>query len=133
MRLKVITPTRTLTDTEVDEVVLPGILGELGVLPGHAPLLTSLGIGELAYHKGLRYNYMAIAGGYAEILPDRVIVLADIGEKASEIDVSKAEQDLIAAEKAAKVASGKELVKAQAKMLKAITRLKVAKRVSQGS
>ena len=92
LTLEVVTPDRRVLTETVDEIVLPGRLGYLGVLPGHAPLLTSLAVGELSYRKGAEWRYVAIAWGFTEILPDRVIVLAEIAEKAEEIDVERARQ-----------------------------------------
>lgn len=90
LTLEIVTPERRILTDTVDEVVLPGKMGSLGVLPGHAPLLTSLGVGELEYRKGSAKRYLAIAGGFAEVLPTRVIVLADTAEKAEEIDLDRA-------------------------------------------
>src|ERR1043165_1298019 len=87
--LEIVTPDRSLIREEIDEVVLPGSDGELGVLPGHTPLLTSLKVGELWYRQGQERHYLAIAFGFAEVLPDRVTVLADVGERAQEIDVHR--------------------------------------------
>src|SRR5437868_12121441 len=89
--LEIVTPDRALIREEVDEVVVPGSEGELGVLPGHTPLLSSLKIGELWYRQGQEKHYLAIAFGFVEVLPDRVTVLADVGERAQEIDVQRAE------------------------------------------
>jgi F-type H+-transporting ATPase subunit epsilon len=92
LALEVVTPDRSLLREEVDEVVVPGTEGELGVLPGHTPLLSSLKIGELWYRQGSERHYLAIAFGFVEVLPDRVTVLADVGERAREIDVQRAER-----------------------------------------
>lgn len=88
--LSIITPERKVYEEEVDELVLPGSEGYLGVLPGHAPLLTSLKIGELSLRQKGKWQYAFLAWGFAEILPDRVSVLADIGELADEIDLERA-------------------------------------------
>src|SRR5437867_5771731 len=92
LTLEVVTPERRLLAETVDEVVLPGRLGYLGVLPGHAPLLTSLSVGELEYRKGSEKRYLAVAWGFAEVLPARVIVLAETAERAEEIDLERAER-----------------------------------------
>src|SRR5215212_3917560 len=92
LTLEIVTPDRALIREEVDELVVPGTEGELGVLPGHTPLLTSLKIGELWYRQGQEKHYLAIAFGFVEVLPDRVTVLADVGERAQEIDVHRAER-----------------------------------------
>jgi F-type H+-transporting ATPase subunit epsilon len=92
LTLEIVTPDRALLREEVDEVVVPGSEGELGVLPGHTPLLSSLKIGELWYRQGSEKHYLAIAFGFVEVMPNRVTVLADIGERAQEIDVQRAER-----------------------------------------
>src|SRR5512134_3582732 len=89
--LEIVTPDRAIVREEVDEVQMPGAEGYLGVLPGHTPLLTTLKVGELWYRTGQEKHYLAIAGGFAEVLPDRVTVLAQIAERAHEIDVARAE------------------------------------------
>src|ERR671935_1285976 len=91
LTLEIVTPDRALIREEVDEVVVPGAEGELGVLPGHTPLLSSLKVGELWYRQGQEKHYLAIAFGFVEVLPDRVTVLAQIAERAEDIDVTRAE------------------------------------------
>lgn len=90
IHLEVVTPEEKLVSEVVDEVVLPGSQGSLGVRPGHTPLLTTLGIGELVYRRGGAKRYVAIAWGFAEVLPDRVSVLAEIAERAEGIDRERA-------------------------------------------
>jgi F-type H+-transporting ATPase subunit epsilon len=90
LTLEVVTPERQLVREHALEVQLPGSNGYLGILPGHAPLMTELGLGELSYQKGKRLSYLTVIGGYAEVLADRVIVLAEIAEAAEEIDVNRA-------------------------------------------
>lgn len=90
IHLEVVTPEKRVVAEIVDEVVLPGSQGYLGVLPGHAPLLTDLGIGELTFRRGGRRHYVALAWGFAEILPERVTVLAEIAERAEEVDRERA-------------------------------------------
>jgi F-type H+-transporting ATPase subunit epsilon len=92
LTLEIATPTRLVVSEQVDEVVAPGIEGYFGVLPGHAPFLTTLGIGELTYRKGRDEHHMAMAGGFAEVRNDKVIVLADTAERPDEIDRARAEQ-----------------------------------------
>lgn len=92
LTLEIATPERRVLTEEVDEVVLPGRVGYLGVLPGHTPLLTSLSVGEVMYRKGSERQYLALAWGFAEVLPGRVIVLAEIAEKAEEIDIERAKE-----------------------------------------
>ena len=90
--LEIVTPERRLAAQEVDEIVLPGSEGSFGVLPGHAPLLASLGIGELVYRSGSETSRLAVSGGFVEVLPDRVSVLAHVAERGEEIDVARAEK-----------------------------------------
>ncbi|HEX2711430.1 MAG TPA: F0F1 ATP synthase subunit epsilon [Candidatus Acidoferrales bacterium] len=91
LTLQVVTPERQLlSEAHVGEVQIPGLNGYLGILPGHAPLITELGIGELSYRKGKDTYYATIIRGFAEVLPDRVAVLTEIGERAEEIDVDRA-------------------------------------------
>ena len=82
LTLEIVTPDRSLVREEVDEVVVPGSEGYLGVLPGHTPLLAMLKVGELWFRLGQEKQFLAIAGGFVEVLPDRVTVLADIAERA---------------------------------------------------
>jgi F-type H+-transporting ATPase subunit epsilon len=100
INLTVVTRDRKIVDAQVDEVILPGTDGELGILPGHTPLLASLRIGQLRYRTGATLNRLVISWGFAEVLPDRVIVLAERGVLPTEVDRATAEQERIAAEKA---------------------------------
>ncbi len=88
--LEVVTPERRLVRESVHEAQLPGLDGYLGILPGHAPLLTELGVGMLSYRKAHQISHLTAIRGFAEVLPDRVIVLAEVSERAEEIDVSRA-------------------------------------------
>jgi F-type H+-transporting ATPase subunit epsilon len=92
IELEVVTPERHVLTETVQSLELPGQEGYLGILPGHAPLITELGIGVLTYHKGAETRYLTIINGYAEVLPDRVIVLAEISERAEEINVERARE-----------------------------------------
>jgi len=89
IELQVVTPQRHVLQETVLAIEIPGKEGYLGVLPGHAPLITELGVGILAYRTASGTRYLTIVDGYAEVLPDRVIVLAEIAEKAEEIDVNR--------------------------------------------
>src|SRR6187455_604277 len=91
LTLEIVTPDRALVTEQVDEVQVPGTEGYFGVLPGHAPLLASLQVGELWYRSGQEKHYLAIAFGFVEVLPDKVTVLAQIAERAQDIDVARAE------------------------------------------
>lgn len=90
LMLQLVTPERELVRESAREVQLPGRDGYLGILPGHAPLITELGIGELSYRTTDATHYTTIISGYAEVLPDRVIVLAEVAERAEEIDLERA-------------------------------------------
>lgn len=90
IRLTVVTPERALIDTEADEVILPGLNGYLGVLPGHAPLISELATGRLSYRHGGKTESAAIAGGFVEVLDNQVRILASVAESGAEIDVSRA-------------------------------------------
>ena len=92
LTLELATPTRLLVSAEVDEVVVPGSEGYFGVLPGHAPLLATLGIGELSYRVGREEYYVAVVGGFAEVRNDKVIILADSAETPADIDRTRAER-----------------------------------------
>jgi len=135
LTLEIVTPDRSLIREEVDEVVVPASEGELGVLPGHTPLLSSLKIGELWYRRGQEKHYLAIAFGFVEVLPDRVTVLADVGERAQEIDVQRAErakqraEQLLARTPAPHLtAVDLDVERARIALLKALVRLNVATR-----
>ncbi|MGB3400494.1 MAG: F0F1 ATP synthase subunit epsilon [Candidatus Deferrimicrobiaceae bacterium] len=92
IRLELVTPQRLLVSEEVDEVIAPGYEGEFGVLPEHTQYLAILSIGVLRYRKRDETNQVALGGGFAEVTPDRVVILADVAEKAEEIDVDRARQ-----------------------------------------
>src|SRR6478735_1365298 len=90
--LQIVTPDRLLVRESVDEVEIPGIEGYFGVLPGHTPLLAALAVGEMWYRKGQEKTYLSLAYGFAEVLPERVTILAQIAERAEDIDVARAEE-----------------------------------------
>ena len=100
--LHVVTPERQLLQETVDSLQLPAKNGYLGILPGHAPLITELGYGELSFQSGKEVQYLTIMSGYAEVLADRVTVLAEVAERAEEIDVDRAR---LAKERAEKLMS----------------------------
>jgi F-type H+-transporting ATPase subunit epsilon len=128
--LEVATPARLLVSEEVDEVVAPGIEGYFGVLPGHAPFLTTLGAGELTYRQDGRQQHLAVSGGFAEVRNDKVIVLADAAERPEEIDRARAERALHQAEQTAAGQAGEEVDYAEcaAAAARARARLQVATR-----
>ena len=120
---------RLLVSEQVDEVQIPGSLGYLGVLPGHTPLLTTLEVGQLWYRQGQEKHYLSIAFGFAEIQPDRVTILAQIAEKAEEIDLARAEAAKKRAdERLAKPTTDMDFERARIAMLKSLVRLQVASR-----
>ena len=126
IRLELVTPERLLLSEEVDEVTIPGSEGYLGILPGHLPLLTTIGVGILSYRQGIQKHNFAVSGGFTEVLGDRVIVLAETVEKPQEIDVARAQ---IAKQKAEKLLHSKEQIDVEATMselMRATTRIQVA-------
>jgi F-type H+-transporting ATPase subunit epsilon len=129
--LQIVTPDRRIVQEQVDEVEVPGTEGYFGVLPGHTPMLASLGIGELWYRKGQDKTYLSIAGGFAEVLPERVTILARLAERAEEIDPERAEAARKRAEERVSAAPQSEIdyERARAALMKALTRLQVAARI----
>jgi len=127
--LDVVTPDRSLVHERVDEVQLPGADGAFGVLPGHAPLLAALQPGELWYRKGPEKQFLSIEFGVAEVLPDRVTVMATLAERPEEIDVAKVEAARRDAEQHLRQpGSIEDAERARIAMLAAIMRLRVAER-----
>lgn len=98
--LEIVTPDKLLVRERVEQVQVPGKTGELGILPGHAPLITTLTIGEISYRQGTNTHYLAVAWGFAEVLPQKVTILADTAERAEEIDVKRAQEAKARAEAA---------------------------------
>ncbi|HZN54556.1 MAG TPA: F0F1 ATP synthase subunit epsilon [Candidatus Polarisedimenticolaceae bacterium] len=132
IELEIVTPDRKVLSVQVSEIVLPGIEGYFGVLPGHAPLLTQLGVGEITYRDASGTHYLAVAEGAVEVLPDRVTILARLCESAREIDVARAREAKQRAEEAMKQAaklSDQDMVLIETSLKKALTRLHVAGRV----
>jgi F-type H+-transporting ATPase subunit epsilon len=129
LALEIVTPDRSIVSQQVDEVELPGADGYFGVLPGHTPLLASLQVGEMWYRTGQEMHYLAIAFGFAEVLPDRVTVLAQIAERAQDIDVARAESaKQRAEERISRAQVDMDFERARVALLKALTRLQVASR-----
>ncbi len=129
LQLLVVSADRSLVNEPVDEVEIPGFDGYFGVLPGHTPLLAVLQVGELWYRQGQEKHHLAIAYGFAEVQPDRVTILAQIAEKADEIDLARAE----AAKKRAEERIARPTVdmdgeRARISLMKALIRLQVASR-----
>jgi F-type H+-transporting ATPase subunit epsilon len=129
LQLSVVTPERTVVEAEVDSVQLPGELGYLGILPGHAPLITLLKPGVISWSPGGGEGAAAISGGFAEVAEDRVTVLADTAEKTAEVDVASAEKDRSQASEELRTANAEEVVDAARNRVEvAEARLSVAKR-----
>ena len=131
IELTVVTPERELLRETVVEVTIPGAEGELGILPGHAPLMTELGIGELSYRTGTSSQpiSLAVIRGFAEVLPDRVTVLAETAERAEEIDLARAEAALARSEK--RMASGDTNIdwdRATVALERALIRIQIARK-----
>jgi F-type H+-transporting ATPase subunit epsilon len=126
-QLEIVTPEKLVVKDTAVEVQIPGRNGYIGVLPGHAPLITELGAGEISYRAGGQLHRFSLAWGFAEILPDRVTVLAETVERADEIDVSRAQQSLTKAEESLKSAQTEEdCSKATGKIRRAQARIEVA-------
>ena len=129
LQLHIVSAERSLVNETVDEVEIPGADGYFGVLPGHTPLLALLGAGELWYRKGSAKVYVSIAFGFAEVQPDRVTILAQIAEKAEEIDVARAEAaKKRAEERLAQATVDMDFERARIALLKALIRLQVSTR-----
>jgi F-type H+-transporting ATPase subunit epsilon len=127
---ELVTPDHAIVTEQVDEVQLPGAQGYIGVLPGHTPLLTQLAVGELWYRKGEQKTYVSVAFGLAEVLPDRVTILARDAERAEEIDAVRAEaaRQKATSELARPHASTDDIDRARIALLKSIARLHVSRR-----
>jgi F-type H+-transporting ATPase subunit epsilon len=130
IRLEIVTPERLVYEDDVDAVTLPGSEGELGVLPHHAPLVTTLGLGELRIRKAGTEEHYAIVGGFLQVRPDRVVVMAETADMASEIDLERAQEARRDAEQA--IAAGlhepADLAAARASLQQALLRIRVAER-----
>ena len=132
IQLHIVTPDRSLVREQVDEVEIPGSEGYFGVLPGHTPMLASLSVGELWYRKGQEKTHLAIAFGFAEVLPDRVTVLALVAEHAEEIDAERAELARQRAEARLQQLRDVDYDRARAALEKAVARLQVSSRLALG-
>ena len=129
IQLQIVSADRSLVNETVDEVEIPGADGYFGVLPGHTPLLAVLQVGELWYRQGQEKSYLSIAFGFAEVLPDRVTILAQIAEKADEIDPARAEAaKKRAEERIAHPTADMDAERARISLMKALLRLQVVTR-----
>jgi F-type H+-transporting ATPase subunit epsilon len=127
--LEVVTPEGLLLREEVDDVIAPGSEGYFGVRPGHTPMLATLGLGEISYRQGAAWQYLTCFWGFCEVLPDRVNILAEIGERAEAIDVARAEAARrAAAERMKTIREEKGYEEAHQAYIRAVTRLAVGRR-----
>ena len=132
IELQIVVPDRAVVKEQVDEIEIPGVDGYFGVLPGHTPLMAALSVGEMWYRKGQERTYLALAYGFAEVLPDRVTILAQLAERAEEIDQERAER---ARERASGRLEGKsdvDYARARIALMKSLTRLQVSSRIASG-
>ncbi|MHB1131879.1 MAG: F0F1 ATP synthase subunit epsilon [Chloroflexota bacterium] len=128
LRLQVVTAERITFDDEVDAVIAPGTVGELGILPMHAPLITTLAVGPLRVRQGNEEILLALTGGYLEVRDDRVIVLAEAAERGDEIDIARAEASRERALQAIKNAkTSAESIQAAHALQRSLIRLRVAR------
>ena len=131
LHLEVVTPDRVVVSGEVDMVVAPGSEGEFGILPGHAPFLSGLVYGELRYTVGAERTALSVTGGFSEVSSDRMSVLVDAAEKATEIDVDRAQKALERAkERLSRDRREKDIdfLRAEAALRRAITRIRIAEK-----
>ncbi len=132
-QLEIVTPEKTALSAPVESVVLPGSEGDLGVLPGHMPLVTALKAGELHFVRDGQPQFLALSGGFAQVTPSKVVVLAETAEMASEIDVHRAQME--AAAKGQKLKGGNldpdQLAKVQASLMKELVRMRVAEKAKR--
>jgi len=130
LKIDIVTAERIVYSAEADAVIAPGVEGQLGILPHHAPLMTILEAGELVVRKGAQEDIMAISGGFLEVRPDHVIVLADQAERAEEIDVTRAAEARKRAEERLKTKeAGIDTLRAETALRRALVRLSVAEKI----
>jgi len=128
-QLEIVTPEKMVVKDVADEVQIPGKDGYLGILPGHAPLITELAVGEISYRKGSQTSYLSVAWGFAEVLPDKVTVLAETAERPEEIDVKRARDSKQRAEEALRTGKTEaDFTHAEDALKRAETRLEVAEK-----
>lgn len=128
-QLEIVTPEKMVVRDAAEEMQIPGKKGYLGILPGHAPLITELAVGEITYRAGGYTHHLAVAWGFAEVLPDKVTVLAETAERAEEIDVRRAQEAKQRAEERLKSASPEtDFIRAAIALQRAETRLDVAEK-----
>jgi F-type H+-transporting ATPase subunit epsilon len=127
-QLEVVTPERLVIKDVADEMQIPGKNGYLGILPGHAPLITELGVGEISYRVGSATHHLCIAWGFAEVLPGKVTILAETAERAEEIDVARAQRARQRAEERLHGSGDVDYDRALVALERALTRLEVAEK-----
>lgn len=131
LQLDVVTPERTIVSEEVDIVMAPGYFGEFGALPNHIPFLAQLQPGEVRFRKGNQVEFLAVSGGYAEVLPTKVTVLATTAERAKDIDLERARAARERAEQRLKERQeGIDFAKAEAALQRAIARIRIAEKAT---
>ncbi|HYT67118.1 MAG TPA: F0F1 ATP synthase subunit epsilon [Vicinamibacterales bacterium] len=128
IELQIVTPDKLLVREQVDEVEIPGTEGYFGVLPGHTPMLASLAVGEMWYRKGQEKTYLSLAYGFCEVLPERVTILAQLAERAEDIDVARAEEAKKRAEARLAQAKDVDYERARSALMKSLARLQVSSR-----
>ena len=129
IELQIVTPDKLLVKEQVDEVEIPGTEGYFGVLPGHTPMLASLAVGEMWYRKGQEKTYLSLAYGFCEVLPDRVTILAQLAERAEDIDIARAEEAKKRAEQRLAQSKGDvDYERARTALVKSLARLQVSAR-----
>ena len=135
LRLEVATPTRLVVSGEADEVVVPGVEGAFGVLPGHAPLLSLVGIGEVTYRAGREEHHLAVSGGFAKVGPDHVTILAETAERPEEIALARARAARERADQRLRPQAGEDVdvARALAALARAQGRLETAARRPGGA
>ena len=127
-QLEIVTPSKLMVKDVADEAQIPGLSGYLGILPGHAPLITELGVGVITYKTSGSTHTLSVAWGFAEVLPDKVTILAEAAERPQEIDVARAQEAKSRAEALLKSNDPKvDYARAEDALLRAETRLSVAK------
>ncbi len=128
-QLEIVTPEKMVVKDVAEEIQIPGKDGYLGILPGHAPLITELAVGEISYRKGGQTHYLSVAWGFAEVLPDKVTILAETAERPQEIDVKRARESKRRAEEALQTGKTEaDFTQAEDALKRAETRLEVAEK-----
>ena len=134
-QLEIVTPEKLVVKDRAEEMQIPGKNGYLGILPGHAPLITELAVGTISYRSGSETHYLCVAWGFAEVLPDKVTILAETAERGEDVDCARAQKARERAEK--RLTSGEDqevdVPRAQDALARATTRLEVAQKEGQTS